>query len=76
MTNIQQEADDAELIVDGYAYTGCDKGYRVLNLNHPASTALLSDTGEMYETTMDDIELSIARKYFAENRKYLGGAYA
>ena len=35
MNEIQTIADNADLIVNGYAFTKCDTGYRVLNINNP-----------------------------------------
>ena len=33
MCDIHQVADGANLIVNGYAFTRCEQGFRVLNLN-------------------------------------------
>lgn len=57
MINIKQVADAADVIVNGYAFTKCELGFRVLNLNNPESAAVFSEKGEALETTMDDIEL-------------------
>ena len=35
MADIKQVADAADMIVNGYAFTQCPEGYRVLNLNRP-----------------------------------------
>lgn len=35
MIDIKSVADKADLIVNGYAFTKCDKGYRILNINRP-----------------------------------------
>ena len=53
MFDIIKVADEADLIVDGYAFTRCEKGYKVLNLNRPICAAVLSSEGEALETTMD-----------------------
>jgi len=44
----------------------------VLNLNCPDKAVVFSVDGEVLETTMDDIELSIARRYLLQNQKYMG----
>lgn len=71
MSNEQLEsvAIGADFIVNGYAFTKTDDGnYRVLNLNNEGRTAaLLSQTGEMLETNMDDIELGIVSDYLKRN---------
>lgn len=35
MVDIKKIADEAEMIVNGYAFSLCPEGYRVLNLNCP-----------------------------------------
>lgn len=35
MVDIKKVADDAEVIIDGYAFSRFEGGYRVLNLNAP-----------------------------------------
>ena len=64
-------ADAADMIVDGYAYTLCDQGVRVLNLNAPDRAALLDRAGTMLESSMDDIELSIVSDYLLRNHSFL-----
>ncbi len=71
MTDIRKIADEAEMIVDGYAFTRCKYGFRILNLNNPSKAAMLTDKGEVLETSMDDIELSIVKEYLEKNRDLL-----
>ncbi len=40
MADIKQVADAADMIVNGYAFTQCPEGYRVLNLNRPDRAAV------------------------------------
>ena len=40
-------------------------------LNRPDKAAVFSSDGLMLETTMDDIELSIASRYLQQNLKYM-----
>lgn len=68
MINVKEIADNADLIVNGYAFTKCDFGYRVLNLNRPTKAAVFSREGEMLETSMDDIELRIVKNYLEQDR--------
>ena len=63
MADIKQVADAADMIVNGYAFTRCTEGYRVLNLNRP--------DGKVLETSMDDIEVRIAGDYLEKNRKFM-----
>ncbi|MFR8033346.1 MAG: hypothetical protein ACLU6W_04915 [Lachnospiraceae bacterium] len=71
MFDIKKVADDADLIINGYAFTKCEMGYRILNLNHPNRAAVVSKAGEILETTMDDIELSIIEEYFEKNKELI-----
>ena len=74
MPDLFKIADDADMIVNGYAFSPQAQTIRVLNLNRPSSACVLSPDGQMLETTMDDIELSIVQDYYARNRKYLEDA--
>lgn len=71
MPDIAKIADSANMIVNGYAFSVFDSMIRVLNLNRPESACVLSVSGQVLETTMDDIELSIVQEYYERNQKYL-----
>ncbi len=58
MTDVKKAADEADMIVNGYAFTQNEEGCRVLNLNRPDKATVFSKTGEVLETSMDDTELS------------------
>ena len=71
MTNIIKVADEADMIVNGYAFTRNQENYRVLNLNRPDRAAVFAKNGEVLETSMDDIEISIVKDYLKKNRKFM-----
>ena len=71
MADIRQVADAADMIVNGYAFTQYPEGYRVLNLNRPDRAVVFSKDGKVLETSMDDIEVSIAEGYLKKNRKFM-----
>lgn len=71
MVDIKSVADEADMIVNGYTFKRCSSGFRVLNLNRPNSAVVLSNAGEVLETSMDDIEIQIVKDYFAKNRQFL-----
>lgn len=71
MPDIKTIADKADIIVNGYAFTCGNNCIHVLNLNCPDKAVVFSSDGEVLETTMDDIEISIASRYLQQNRKYL-----
>lgn len=55
MINIKEIADKADIIIDGYAFSKCKAGYRILNLNNLEKAVIFSKDNEVLETTMDDI---------------------
>ena len=71
MPDIKTIADKADIIINGYAITRVDDRIQVLNLNSPDKAVVFSADGEVLETTMDDIELSIASNYLQQNKKYM-----
>lgn len=71
MPDIKNIADKADIIVNGYAFTRKGDCINVLNLNCPVKAVVFSPEGEVLETTMDDIELSIASRYLQQNLKYM-----
>ncbi len=71
MPDIKTVADKADVIINGYAFTRENGQFRVLNLNCPDKAVVFSMEGEVLETTMDDIELSIANRYLKQNLKYM-----
>ena len=73
MCNIFEVADAAEVIVNGYAFTKDGTNVKVLNLNRADKAAVLSQDGEVLETSMDDVELDIVIDYYKRNRKYMEG---
>lgn len=56
MVDIKKVADEAEVIIDGYAFSRFEGGYRVLNLNAPDKAAVFAADGSVLETTMIDFD--------------------
>ena len=71
MPDIKTIADNADVIINGYAFTRKDDSIQVLNLNCPDKAVVFSADGEVLETTMDDIELSIASRYLQQAQNYM-----
>lgn len=71
MPDIKTIADRADMIVNGYAFERKAEGIHVLNLNHPDKASVFNSEDEVIETTMDDIEISIVRKYLMANHIYM-----
>lgn len=56
MVDIKKVADEAEGIIDGYAFSRFEGGYRVLNLNAPDKATVFAADGSVLETTMNDFD--------------------
>lgn len=64
-------ADEAELIVGGYAMMRHELGIRIVNL-HSGNALILSSDCRVLETSMDDLEVAVAIDYLKTNRSFLG----
>ena len=76
MIDIKKLADEADVIINGYAFFKHELGVRVLNLNNTSSAVVFSRENEMLETTMDDIEIAIVRDYLERSWKYMENTIA
>ena len=66
-------AENADLVLNGYAVTLDDRNYRVINLK-TGTAAYIMASGELSETNMDEVESAIAMRIVSENRKYITAA--
>ena len=65
-------ADEADVIIDGYAFIKKEEGrITIVNLNREGHAALVFPSGEVIETSMDEIELTIAMDYLERAKKYM-----
>ena len=65
-------ADEADVIIDGYAFIKKkDNRITIVNLNREGHAALIFPSGEVVETSMDEIELSIAMDYLERAKSYM-----
>lgn len=70
--DIAEIAEKATMIVCGYAFIKMDDGNcKVVGLKEPFHASVMCPDGEILETSMDDIELSIVKGYWVRNRKYM-----
>ena len=70
-------AAKADMIVCGYAFLRAEDAFiHVVNLNTPFHALVMTQDGEITETNMDDIEISIVVKLWIRNKKLLEEAYA
>ena len=71
MSEVERVAQSADFIVNGYSFICKDEVVRILNLNDPTRAAVLDLTGEVRETSMDDIEISIVQTYWEKNKEFV-----
>lgn len=57
MIDVIEVADRADMIINGYAFTKEADFIKVLNLNNPEKAVMIDKTGDVLETSMDDIEI-------------------
>ena len=77
MFNAKEIADAADVIIDGYAFIRKEEDrITVVNLNREGHAAIIFPSGEVVETSMDDIELSIAMDYLERAKSYMEGSHA
>lgn len=71
MRTVEEIAENAIIIVAGYAFEKYESFIRVTNLDNISEVALFTFDGTLYETTMDTIQLEIVKDYFKRDRKFL-----
>ena len=71
MPSAYELADRADMIVDGYAFILQDGGVSVVNLYHTDRASFFLLDGTVIDTSMDDIEVDIARDYLRRNKAFL-----
>jgi len=71
-SSIDDIVSSAKMIVAGYAFLPKDGGnISIVSIHPPYHAALIRPDGEMLETSMDNIELSIVMDYWQRNKKYM-----
>lgn len=71
MSEIEKMAQNADFIVNGYSFLSENGTVRVLNLNDTTRAAVLDISGNILETSMDDIEISIVQAYWEKNKQFV-----
>ena len=70
---LKEIADNADIIVAGFAFTAAKNGsIRVLNLKSTEEACVLDADGCMMETTMDDSVLCLVQAYYMKNKEFIG----
>lgn len=68
--NVENIADKADMIINGYAFTKDEEYVRVLNLNCINHAAVIYND-KIVETNMDDIENQIVLDYYENNKQFM-----
>ena len=69
---LQKIAENAKIIVNGYAFSKRDDGFiSILNLDHPDCAMVISKELEIIETNMDEIEQGIVLSLAKRNLAFL-----
>lgn len=71
MIDIIHVANNADMIINGYAFTKEDGTIRILNLNNPEKAIMIDGAGDVLETSMDDIEIQIVKTYWNKNKELM-----
>lgn len=71
MIDLKKIADEAEVIIAGFAFTPCEEGIRIFNLNNARGVAIVQRDGTLIESNMDDIEYAVAKKYFKKAKPFM-----
>ncbi len=69
---MREIADNANMIVDGYAFTAGESGCRIIDIENPDSAMVVNTEDEVIETTMDDIEIAIVMDLYKGNKRFMG----
>lgn len=72
-TELKKIADDAAMIVKGYAFSYKDGNVSVLNLNNPDRAVLISQEGKVLESNTDEIEEALILKIWNEDKEFMEG---
>lgn len=70
MSEIEKVVQNADFIVNGYSFDCKAESVRILNLNDTSKAAVINRSGEILETSMDDIEISIVLAYWNKNKQF------
>ena len=71
---VRRIADNAKLIVNGYAFNDDERGFvSILNLEHPECAMVVSKSGEIIETNMDQIEQKLVLDLCKRNLQFMEG---
>lgn len=68
---IKEIADEAVLIVKGYAFNNYQNNIRIINLNNPNGTMCIDKQGNLLESSMDEIEQKIVFDIWNTDKEFI-----
>ena len=68
---IEEIAENADMIINNYAFTRKNGNISVLNLRKPNRAMVISETGKLLETNMDEIEQVIVQNIWKNDSEYM-----
>ncbi len=68
---IKEIADNADMIVNSYAFTRKNDTISILNLRRPECAMVISEDGKLLETNMDEIEQVIVQEIWKKDSKFM-----
>ncbi|MBQ7159714.1 MAG: hypothetical protein IJS09_09905 [Treponema sp.] len=68
---LEKIALSADMIINNYAFTRKNGTISVLNLRKPNRAMILSESGKMLETNMDEIEQVIVQNIWKKDSEYM-----
>lgn len=68
---VREIADNADMIIRGYAFTRNNDLIRVFNLNDKESSMVITFDGTMVETNMNEIEQALVLDIWSKDSKYM-----
>ena len=73
---LNEIAENADMIIRNYAFTRKDNVISILNLKNPDHAMVISPDGTMLETNMDEIEQVIVLNIWKNDAEYMESANA
>ncbi len=68
---VREIANNADMIIRGYAFTKDSDQIRVFNLKDGESSMVITPDGKMIETNMDEIEQALVLDIWSRDSKYM-----
>ena len=70
MIDMIKIAENAKMIINGYAFSFIPAGVQAVNLKHNTACVFDAD-GSVIESSMDDIEMEIVADYYRRNKAFM-----